>query len=558
MIKTIYFDKYKKLIKKEDEPLIFNFTSRMNIISGTNGTCKTTLLHIISNSFKAPKLKSDHYINSNCISVIKKNNTKINPKIEALVRDAQNYSDPSNGLKGTLFEIEYINNKILKFRKHNSENKNRYAIKPYYPKGDEKQYLPSCLVIYLGLSRLFPTGEIDDKYLSNNTCNLPPEYLDKIKLLYKRLTNIDIEELSTKNISNFKTSSRFTCSQEGIDDNTISSGEDNVLIIIKALVSLAFYYNSLCVEDREQEVVSILLIDEFDATLHPSLQEKLFDYMNEYSEKYKIQIVITTHSLSLLEYAIEKKEKVIYLLNDGNDVNQINNPSITDIKMYLKNATRDDIYSKKRIPIFTEDDEARVFLNEIFDFFIQKNRKFAAIKHFFHLVPCKIGADNLNTIFSDQYLCTFLKSICILDGDHKSDLNRCIMTLPGNNSPEKLLFNYIKKIYDNDDSSFWKNSLITSTGYTKYKYTHDIKLDIESIDEKLKEIKEKFGTTKGKERELNKSIFNKYRKFWELVIRHWLQNEENNGEIELFYKNLKSLFQKVCLSNGIEKSEWNF
>ena len=106
MIKTIYFDKYKKLIKKEKEPLIFNFTSRMNIISGTNGTCKTTILHIISNSFKAPILKSDHYVNSNCIRVIKKNNAKINPKIEALVRDAQNYSDPSGGLKGTLFEIE--------------------------------------------------------------------------------------------------------------------------------------------------------------------------------------------------------------------------------------------------------------------------------------------------------------------------------------------------------------------------------------------------------------------------------------------------------------------
>ena len=69
---------------------------------------------------------------------------------------------------------------------------------------------------------------------------------------------------------------------------------------------------------------------------------------------------------------------------------------------------------------------------------------FTIIKHFFHLVPCKIGADNLNTIFSDQYLCTFLKSICILDGDHKSDLSRCIMTLLGNSFPEKLLFNYIK------------------------------------------------------------------------------------------------------------------
>jgi len=36
--------------------------------------------------------------------------------------------------------------------------------------------------------------------------------------------------------------------------------------------------------------------------------------------------------------------------------------------MYLKNATRNDFYSKKRIPIFTEDEEYRLFLNEIVDF----------------------------------------------------------------------------------------------------------------------------------------------------------------------------------------------
>lgn len=557
MIKTITIDKYKKLRKKDDQPLIFNFSSRMNIISGTNGTCKTTLLHIISNAFKAPILTSDDYINPNCIKVIRRNNTKVNPKIEALIRDAQNYTDPSSGLKGELFEIEYETNQKLKFRKHNSNKANRYSIKPYYTSEGEK--LPSCLVIYLGLSRLFPVGEISDAHLSNKKCDLPSEYLEEITKVYYKLTNINVEELSTKDIGDFKTSSKFTSSEEGIDDNTISSGEDNVLIIIKALVSLAYYYDSLNDKDKELEIVSVLLIDEFDATLHPSLQEKLFDLMKDYSEKYKIQIIITTHSLSLLEYTLENKEKVIYLLNDDKDVNQIDDPSITDIKMFLKNETRDNIYNKKRIPIFTEDDEARVFLNELFDYFIERDRSFATIRHFFHLVSCKIGANNLNTIFSDQYLLdTSLKSICILDGDHNSDLNKCTITLPGKDSPEKILFKYIEHIYETNDSTFWRNKNILSTGYTKHKYINDIRPDVEEIKQKLLEIKNESGSTKGKEREWNKEVFNNHQNFWKLVMRHWLQNKTNSEEINIFYSNLKKLFLKVCVPNGIEKSEWNF
>jgi hypothetical protein len=38
-----------------------------------------------------------------------------------LVRDAKQYNDPANGLKGNLFEVEYTDGKKLKFRKHNSK-----------------------------------------------------------------------------------------------------------------------------------------------------------------------------------------------------------------------------------------------------------------------------------------------------------------------------------------------------------------------------------------------------------------------------------------------------
>jgi len=551
MIEYIKVNKYRKL-----ENLDFSFSPNLNVISGTNGTCKTSLLHIISNSVKSPPQRSEDFSYLNCMKVVRSTNVLVNPKIEALVRDAKNYNDPSNGFKGSLFEVTYNDKRTLRFRKHNSAVNNRYAIKPLYSASEQDQYLPSCPVIYLGLSRLFPTGEAQDSFLKSDKLNLPVEYLDLLSKLYGRLINIEIDNVEISNVNGFKLGPEFTSSVDGIDSNTISSGEDNLFIILKALVSLSYYYDNCKIKP---ESASILLIDEFDATLHPSLQEKLIDLILDYSEKYKIQVFITTHSLSLLEYSLENKHKVIYLLNHFSDVEQVENPSIIDIRMHLKNDTRDNIYNKKRIPVFMEDDEARFFLKQIFEYFIEIDKSFLLASRFFHLVPCKIGADNLATIFSDPFLLeTSLKSICILDGDKKSDISRCTIKLPGKESPENMFFNYIEHLYNTKDRSFWRNTQITGQGYTIQKYVSDIRNDILDVVIKLNEAKAIGKSTKGIERENNKKIFNKHINFFTLVIMHWLQNESNFQEVKKFSDELQTAFLKVCMPNGIERKEWKF
>ncbi|TYL42367.1 ATP-dependent endonuclease [Dickeya sp. ws52] len=549
MIEKIIINKYKKL-----EDIDFSFTPKMNVISGTNGTCKTTLLHIVSNAFKAAKVSSDNYSNASCVKVVKNNNIIINPKIESLVRDAKNYSDPAKGKKGELFDVHYTNGESLSFRKHNSEQDERYAIKPYYSGG---QSLPSCNIIYLGLSRLFPVGELEDDYIVQVKSGLPDSYMNMLSTIYEKLTHIKIDNIKISMVSDFKLGPEFVSPVEGIDSNTISSGEDNLFIILKALVSLAYYYDSLI--SKGDDIVSILLIDEYDATLHPSLQDKLYDIMSDFSEKYKIQIFITTHSLSLLEYVLEKKDNLIYLHNDINSVFQIKEPSIVDIKMHLRNETRSEIYNKKKIPIFTEDDEARIFLNAIFDYYELLNKDFSKIRRFFHLVECKVGADNLVSIFSDNSLLdTTLKSICVLDGDKKLDIKRCTIKLPGGKSPEVICFEHAEYLYQSDDRDFWRDNTIRGLGYTKTKFLSDIREDISSIEEKIKQVKEITGTSKGVARDLNKKQFEKHREFFELVFRDWISDENNDKEISNFYNDLKTVFFKVSMANGIEKREWDF
>ena len=51
MIKNINIIQYRKLKK-----LTLNFTKKVNAISGTNGTCKTSLLHWINNPINKPEV----------------------------------------------------------------------------------------------------------------------------------------------------------------------------------------------------------------------------------------------------------------------------------------------------------------------------------------------------------------------------------------------------------------------------------------------------------------------------------------------------------------------
>ncbi|SQJ18015.1 Predicted ATP-binding protein involved in virulence [Salmonella enterica subsp. enterica serovar Heidelberg] len=211
---------------------------------------------------------------------------------------------------------------------------------------------------------MFPIGETKDDDLTKISLNLPDQYVDYISQLYKDFLGISISNIESNNIGDFKSGPLFDTDNPEIDSNTISSGEDNLFIIVKALVSLRYYFESLLVSNDIKE--SILLIDEFDATLHPSLQLRLLAKIREYARSYKIQVFFTTHSLSLLEYAFKEKFNILYLINDYTSVFKLEEPDYLKITMFLKNQTRDDTYNRNKIPVFMEDPEARFFFDEIF------------------------------------------------------------------------------------------------------------------------------------------------------------------------------------------------
>jgi len=554
MIQKISIKQYRKL-KEQD----FEFQKGINVLSGTNGTCKTSLLHIISNSFQAVNKSCAWIKEKSCLDIINGINDITNSKIESLTKGDKQYNDPAKGCVGPLFSCSYFDGFNLEFRRHNSKllnGKGRFSVKPAYKSGSHDS-LPQIPVIYLGLSRLCAYGEYqNDANIKTINKKLPQVYLEEISAIYKSFTGIDISYKAQQKINDIKTRAEFSSQWDGIDSNTISAGEDNLFIIITALVSLKYYFESI---DSQKLVESVLLIDEIDATLHPAFQIKLLEKINEFTVKYKIQCAFTTHSLSLLEDALNKKYNVIYLMDNITSVIKMVDVDIYKIKMNLKTKLKQDIYINRTIPIFTEDAEARLFLRCMFEYYEREYKeKFINVKGLFHFVDANISSDNLVNIFKDSCLLrSTMRSICILDGDQKSqqNYNNYIIVLPGGKSPENLLFEYLDKLFNCEDE-FWMDETVSGLGYNKVYYRDNIKVEIDNIQHKLELLEKNGDSKKGVKREENKKVFKKYEKFFELVIKNWISSKENKAEMDKFYNDLKTMFKKVSEFHDISSNEW--
>lgn len=542
MIKSIKFEHYRKL--KEIE---LNFTKGINIISGTNGTCKTSVLHIISNSFKEPTKNES-------MKIIRGLNNSTNPKIETLTKGDKKYVDPAIGTTGTLYKARYYNDKILEFRRKNDkeleETKKRFRIIPKYSKG-KKESLPEMPVIYMGLTRLMASGEIDENDFKKKKDSLPVEFQQEIAKIYQELTGqiIDINTYKVMQFNDMKTRSEFQTDCDGIDSNTISDGQDNLHMILTALVSLKYY-------NIKEDKASILLIDEVDATLHPDLQLKLLKIMKKYSDECKIQIICTTHSLDLLEEGLKRDYyNVIYIDDDIEKVKVLNDDrlDIYNIKSRLYEKSMEDIMKDKYIPIYTEDKEARIFLEMILNYFADTFEEFARIRNYFYLADSYIGCDNMKKLFKDK-ICgrQFKNCIGVLDGDVSLDeksLANNLMKLPGNDSIESLVFKYSKELFDKNISEFWDSESVLDTAINRKYYRDNILKEINEIPIKIAENSER------KERELNKKCFNKEnnKTFFELVLKYWIKSQDNKSELEYFYNGITTLYEKTAELNGINR-----
>lgn len=228
---------------------------------------------------------------------------------------------------------------------------------------------------YINFKRLFPIVDTDASEYSNEE-NFSLSKLNEF--ISKSYGRILLTESFQKNIpvSESKQKNKFTVGpiDTYYDFNSISSGEDNLGHIL--LKMYAFMEN---VNDNNKDCLQgILCIDEIEAGLHPSAQESFFDFLFDWSKKYNVQIVATTHSLYLMQYAIELQSKThdnknriqINIISKAQvkdrNYNIISNPKYNQTYKELTYKEITQIEDTYKIPILCEDNEAKEYLRKIF------------------------------------------------------------------------------------------------------------------------------------------------------------------------------------------------
>lgn len=121
---------------------------------------------------------------------------------------------------------------------------------------------------------------------------LPGDPGDLEKLLGQLVPDFEVELRGTGNPPyEFK---RASTDQVISNINDISSGEAQLIMLGLDVLTIAGIWE---VEGKDRRIV---LIDEPDAHIHPDLQVRFADFLVAVAEKFKLQIVVATHSTTLM------------------------------------------------------------------------------------------------------------------------------------------------------------------------------------------------------------------------------------------------------------------
>lgn len=490
----------------------FKLGQNLTVIAGQNGTQKTTLLGVLSQPFtitdKNNPMREEKPLTGGVFRSAFAEKFKLSPKFD--VPKSHEWTLNLNREEDPEFTLE------------SSLRSGTQNIR-FWQKGERGKgsgYI-QCPVIYLSLSRLFPIGE-DTKLNSSTALDLNKEEMDFYRTWHNEILILTRLNITAVDYLVSKQKHTIGVNTAHYDWKMNSAGQDNIGKILLAILS----FKRLKEKYPNNYAGGILVIDELDATLYPASQIKLVDALASFSAKYNIQIIFTTHSLTILEYTCKLQNnlkrpgqaQVIYLQQKDLNVKVIPNISFEEIKNHLNVVMNEDI-SVKKIRLFTEDKEGEIFLKALL------KRSSAN----FDFQDCSLGCKNLQQLV-EKKICGFgfLESIIVLDGDEniKKDFKN-ILTLPGGNSPEKVIAKFLSSL--SDESFIWNQ--------IKHGYSHQIAFR----DHKPDKIFHNSNETKA--REIAKAWFKSQQKYWgrncARVINPWIK--QNQEEVNTFLNNLESL-----------------
>lgn len=506
----------------------FELGEYITVLAGWNATGKSTILGLLGNSSELKKEEGLTY-----------SGKLFRAEFSELFKGSEEF-DTVGSCKSDLTWIDDNGNEDMK-KFSISWQQGRFRIIPRSPENSAKFKLP---VIYLGLSRLYPIGELDDKDIYSE--NLLFKSDEDKSWFYRKYNEIMLKQEKIQSVTNINVSSthknKTGINTENYDWHTNSAGQDNLSQILLAILS----FKHLKETSPNSYKGGLLLIDELEATLHPNAQQHIFDFLIKEARNNNIQIVFTTHSLTLIKKACENialcsknsksKNNIIlyYFTYDNNDL------------LIEKNSCFDDIYNdllltkvstknkKEKVVVYMEDDEARWFLRGIL--------KNTGISNHITLRKVKIGCQSLIDLMNSEPI--FKDYLVIFDGDidkksqtriKKHTDNYLLLPTKNKMSPEEIIWKFLNPNDDREgfgnNSSYYEEAKKVDKRIKKEYYRNNQPAPIEGNKAKRDVYKEWFTNLKD---ELTQTH----------VIDYW--KKENKDIVDEFVKNLKEKYNKIA------------
>lgn len=298
--KEVKFRKYNGIYIKNFRSLkncYIKLGSNLTVLSGKNGTMKSALLGLIAHPFNSPNDAKDLVgtpLKTTISNVFKMSKIFDNQKYEYYLDLVDIDGNPIH----EYVSMYYVKNILTK-----EPERLRVVVGRKRGKGDGNFNLNTA---YINFKRLFPIIDTDSVEKTEN--NMLQEDKDFIKNAYLKIfqkTDYDNATL----VSDDMNKETFAPSNSNYNFEAISSGEDNLGHILLKMLAFKNYCQG------RDSLQGVFCIDKVEASLHPIAQDNLIDFLLDFSKKYNIQIVVTTHSLSLINHVIEKQN----LMNNGKD-----------------------------------------------------------------------------------------------------------------------------------------------------------------------------------------------------------------------------------------------
>ncbi|MBL3716934.1 AAA family ATPase [Lactococcus garvieae] len=362
-IKGLLIDNFRKFNQEQ-----LDLGGVLTVLVGKNGTMKSTLLGMVGEVFRSSEKDiHDTLLKVSMNDIFNWSNNKDNKNYDYRIKMLTDKDE-------TLIEnVEH------RFRSNDGRHR---IIVSGSNKGEGQFNLP---VSYISLKRLYPLIDADSR--GNSDYIYSHEENKVIKGFYQKVLNRDdfdnFASYDTAIGKNHKYPKGPDGENTAYDIESISAGEDNLSTFIDQIISL----NKI--SDISGNLTGIMLIDEFESTLHPTSQIALLDFIYRWAQKNNVQVVLTTHSLFLIQSLLlndawkERFDDENIVLNLIETLYEVENKfSITKNPSYAKayeELTLERETSKAlKIKIILEDEMAKRVLSS---FIPSKKRAFISYEY---------------------------------------------------------------------------------------------------------------------------------------------------------------------------------